>query len=618
MADGDHQFAEAYRRHTAGRLPEAEAIYRAILARDLRHAGALHGLGLMALQTGRPDVAVRLIGEAVAVAPTVAEYHADHGLALAQVGQPADAIAAQRRAADLAPHEVRHHFNLGRSLQTAAQWTEAAACYRRALAIVSDAAPFHVNLGLVLLRLEDLDGAVLHLREAVRIAPGHAMAQAGLGSALLEQGDIAGAIAHFEKAVALEPGFAEAQGNLIFALNFLEGADCARQQAQRKAWAATVAHLAGPARAPSQPRDKIRMGYVSKYFRHQAATYAFAPVILHHDRKRFEVTCYSDTTAEDDVTAVLKGAATHWRATAGLNDGDLAAMVRADGIDILVDCVGHMQGNRLGVFARKPASIQVTAWGEPTGTGLGAMDYLLADPVLVPGDKRALFAETIADLPCFLGYWSPQELPPPGPLPALTKGHITFASFNRATKITPTTIGLWAAVLAAVPSSRLLLKFHAHGGPADHERITEAFIGRGIDATRLTLMGDTGRADHFAAYRHADICLDPTPHGGGMTTLDALWMGVPVVTLQGTTPSSRLASAVLSPLGLEGWIATDAAGYVAKAAALAVDLPELAQQRECLRARLQAAAVGDPERYAAGVEAVFEKMYRRWIAGMKS
>ena len=609
LADREGQFAEAFRHHAAGRLPEAERIYRAILAADIRHAGSLHGLGLMGLQTGRLDIAVRLIGEAIAVAPGIADYHADYGQALAMTGNSADAIAALRRAAQLAPQDARHAFNLGRALQAVGQWAEAEASYRRALALAPDTAPFHANLGLVLQRQGDLTGALEHLREAVRLEPDHPIGHASLGAALLERGEIEGAVAHFEKATLLDPTFAEAHGNLIFALNFLDGADTARQQAQRRKWNDQAVAAARLPAVAVRAGGKIRLGYVSRYFRHQAATYAFAPVILHHNRARFDVTCYSDTTAEDDVTAVLKSAATRWRETARMSDSELAAQVRADGIDILVDCVGHMQGNRLGAFALKPAPIQVTAWGEPTGTGLDAMDYLLADPVLVPAAERPLFAETIADLPCFLGYWSPEVLPPPGPLPALTAEHVTFASFNRAAKITPVTVKLWAAVLARVPSSRLVLKYVSWERGAENARLKAAFTSCGIDPVRLSFINETTRAEHFAAYRAADIALDPTPHGGGMTTLDALWMGLPVVTLCGRTPSSRLGAATLSALNLSEWIAADSAEYVERAAALASDLPRLARHRESLRARMQSTAVGDPKRYAAAVEAVYEKMY---------
>lgn len=612
------QFDQAFRHHAEGRLPEAEALYRAILAANIRHAGALHGLGVMALQTGRLDIALRLIGEAVAVDPGNADYHSDYGFALAQVGRIDDAAVAQRRAADLAPDEARHHFNLGRTLQTLARMEEAEACYRKAVTLMPGVAPFHTNLGLVLLRRGDILAAIEQLTRAVALAPADSMAQASLGSALLEQGDAAAAVTAFERAVQLRPAFPEANGNLIFALNFIT-TDLARQQAQRKVWndrAMAVARL--PPRAPlpgDRFRDKIRIGYVSKYFRHQAATYAFAPVILHHDRTRFEVVCYSDTAGDDDVTAALKGAAMIWRATAGMSDEALAGQVRADGVDILVDCVGHMQGNRLGAFARKPAPIQVTGWGEPTGTGLAAMDYLFADPVLVPRESRHLFAEKIADLPCFLGYWSPEELPPPGPLPALANGHVTFASFNRTTKITAETVALWAGVLTRLPTSHLLLKFKAHGGAQDHARLTTMFADQGIAAERITFMDETGRADHFAAYGQADICLDPTPHGGGMTTLDALWMGVPVVTLAHATPSSRLAAAVLAALDLGDWIAADAESYIGKAVALAADLPRLAEARAGLRARMAATPVGDPDRYTRAVEMAYEEMFARWLGG---
>jgi predicted O-linked N-acetylglucosamine transferase (SPINDLY family) len=274
-----------------------------------------------------------------------------------------------------------------------------------------------------------------------------------------------------------------------------------------------------------------------------------------------------------------------------------------------------MSGHRLLVFARKPAPIQVTAWGEPTGTGLKAMDYLLADPVLVPADERKLFAERIFDIPNFLGYWVPDLLPEPSALPALTRGYVTFGSFNRAPKIQDAVLRHWAEVLRALPGSRLVIKgYQALTDGVEQRRIHGVLGGEGIASDRVMLLGRRARTDHFADYREIDIALDPFPHGGGMTTLDALWMGVPVVTWPGRTLSSRLAAASLTALGLGDFIASDLDAYVALAVAKAADLDALARLRGTLRQRLAASAVGNSERYARAVENAYREMWRRWCA----
>jgi protein O-GlcNAc transferase len=274
-----------------------------------------------------------------------------------------------------------------------------------------------------------------------------------------------------------------------------------------------------------------------------------------------------------------------------------------------------MSGHRLPLFARKPAPIQVTAWGEPTGTGLKTIDYLVSDPVLVPEQERALLAEKVLDLPNFLGFWTPDRLPEPGPLPALSRDYVTFGSFNRFAKMLDPVLRAWAQILRAVPRSRLLLKKDRQlDDAAQTVPILALLAEEGIAADRVTMLDQMSREDHFAAYRDMDIALDPFPHGGGMTTLDALWMGVPVVTWPGRIISSRLAAATLTALGLTDFIAADVEAYVALTAAKAKDLEALAALRANLRPNLAKSAIGDPAQYARAVEAAYRKMWRQWCA----
>ena len=378
----------------------------------------------------------------------------------------------------------------------------------------------------------------------------------------------------------LRPGDSALHSTLIFSLNFDPSASEADKQFERAEWdrrhaqkfrSQWRAHDNQPA-----PGRRVRIGYVSSYFRHDNAAYGFANAILHHDPDRFEIFCYSDTVNEDDVTVRLRERIDQFRRTKQLSDDQLAELIRRDRIDILIDCVGHMAGNRLLVFARKPAPIQVTAWGEPTGTGLKAIDYLLAGPVLVPEANRELFAErVIVDLPNFTGFWTPDPLPDVGPLPALTRGHVTFGSFNRPVKMSDDTIRAWAAILRRLPDARLVLKHPQLAEPSLRMRIAAAFQAEGVPTTVLTFLGGTDRISHFAAYNAIDIALDPFPHAGGMTTLDALWMGVPVVTWAGKTVSSLWAATSLVPLDLTDFIADSPESYIELAVAKAADLESL-------------------------------------------
>jgi len=297
-----------------------------------------------------------------------------------------------------------------------------------------------------------------------------------------------------------------------------------------------------------------------------------------------------------------------------MSDEQLADTVRRDEIDVLVDLVGHMAGNRLPVFARKPAPVQITGWGEPTGTGLAAMDFLLADRTLVPDSERVLLAEQVIRLPNFLGYWAPDTLPGAGPLPAAERGYVTFGSFNRIEKLSYEALSTWAELLRKARTARLVLKDRALENAAQRGRITKFFAENRVSADRLTLLAESDRPAHFAAYQQVDIALDPFPHSGGMTTLDALWMGVPVISFPGETISSRLAASSLSSLGLDGFIARDLDGYVDLALEKATDIQALSELRSSLRGLLATSAFGDPARYCRAVEAAYRNAWRQWCA----
>jgi protein O-GlcNAc transferase len=673
--------------HQAGRLNEAEGLYRQMLAVDPNHADALHLLGVVAYQGGRNDLALELIGKAIAHNDRVADFHCNIGNVLGTLGRLGEAEAHYRRAIRLNPNHAESHNNLGNALKDQGQLDEAEGQFRHALALRSGYAEAHYNLGNVLLDQSRTEEAVRHYRQAIGLNPGMANAHYNLGHALKVQGNPADAVECYQQAISLRPDWADvynnlgtvlydldrlaeaeacfrralailpenataldnlattlrtagrieeaiaylkralainpdgavAHTNLIFALNFVPTATAAEHQAERARWderhARRFADLIRPHTNEPDPQRRLRIGYVSSHFCHQAATFAFAGVILHHDREQFEVICYSDTAREDAITERLRARADMWRCTARLTDEKLAELIRADGVDILVDLVGHMSGHRLLVFARKPAPIQVTAWGEPTGTGLKAMDHLLSDPVLVPAGERGLLAEKVVDLPNFLGYWAAEPLPAPGSLPALASGYLTFGSFNRLDKIQDPVVQTWAAILRAVPKAHIVIKNRWFSDSAHRDRIVALFADNGVAPERVELLSSTARVDHFSAYQGIDLALDPFPHGGGMTTLDALWMGVPVVTFPGRTISSRLAAATLTAAGLSDFIAPDLESYVTVAIAKAADLPALAALRASLRERMAGTAFGDAVRYARAVEFAFRAMWRQWCAG---
>ena len=512
------------------------------------------------------------------------------------------------------PNDIRARNNRASALKRLKRFNEALADYDYILKVDSNYVDALYNRGNALANLLRAKEALESYRGALVRGPDDPAVHVAIANVLLELQHPREAVESFRRALALKPDDPVVHSDLIFAMNFDPNATTASLQAERAAWALRCDHLRIGVKHSNepQPERKLRIGYVSSHFRHQAATYAFGGAIIHHDPEKFEVICYSDTAQEDDLTLQLRAHVDKWHHTTDLSDDQLASLIRADCIDILVDLVGHMKGHRLLVFARKPAPIQVTAWGEPTGTGLKAIDYIFSDPVVIPIAERALLAEQVVDLPNFLGFWSPEPLPEPLPLPALTKGYVTFGSFNRLAKVLPAVLQCWAAILRALPESRLVLKDRLLEPASQQVPILDALASEGIAAERVTFLDQGTRASHFAAYHDIDIALDPFPHSGGMTTLDALWMGVPVVTCPGRTISSRLTAASMMAVGLNDYIASDFKGYVELGIAKARNVSTLAELRSILRHRIANTDFGNPNRYTRAVEAQYRSMWQRW------
>ena len=604
----------AYRR---GKADEAVERIRAALKRNRRNPIFHNALGVVQAARGRGTEAVASFREALALAPRYADAHVNLGNALEKRGDLTAAVECFRRAIAIEPNLAAAHFNLGNAL-LAQNDAAAIDAYRCAIALQPNLADAHMNLGIVLRRQGQAQAAVACFRRAIELRPDHAAAYDNLAGMLTEIGQLEEAVAANRRALELGPTSAAAHSNLIFNLNFDASLGLAEHQAERRRWAARHADALAPAMTPRpadcDPERRLRVGYVSAHFRAYAASYAFGGVLTHHDPAQVEIFCYSDTRQEDELTSIFRRAAHHWRDTADLSDSALAERIARDRIDILVDLVGHMGGHRLLVFARKPAPIQITAWGEPTGTGLKTMDYLLADPVLIPPAERPLFAEQIIDLPGALGYWTAEPLPAPGPLPARANGFVTLGSFNRRAKVTPDVLHDWSAILRELPDSRLVLKAKQFGDPAEEASLRDEFARADMPVERVTFLGQTGRAEHFAAYRTLDLALDPFPHGGGMTTLDALAMGVPVITRTGRTIPSRLAASCLTALDLKQFIAADVAGYIATAVAAARDLAALERLRAEMPTRLAQSSIGDARRYADAVESAYRAAWWRHCA----
>lgn len=612
-AEAHHNRADTLRQ--MGRLDEAIAAYTTAVDISPDHVFAHLNLGNVLKSVGRPQEAIAAYDRAIAVKPDYAEVHSNRGAILNDLGRREEAVAAYDQAIRFKPDYAEAHSNRGNALKDLGRLEEAIGAYDQALLFQPGHAGFLCNRGVALNELGRLEEAVATYDEAIRINSNHDVAHKNRGVALNELGRNAEAIAAHDEAIRIKPDDAEAHSNRLMALHYgkTAGAHAFLPYARQYGAQFDRPSPSRPFANAPDPERRLRVGYVSADFRRHAVGFLLAEVLASHAPSAVEVFCYSNNPRDDDLTARLRRSAHHWRKLVGLSDEKTADLVRNDRIDILVDLSGHTAGNRLPMFALRPAPVQATWLGYFGTTGLAAMDYVLADRFVVPAAEEGCFTERIYRLPnSYLCFSVPDVYVPAAEPSDLGSRPLTFGSFNNHSKTSPTTVHLWAQVLKSVPGSRLLLKTRALGDVAARRRLTENFAEHDIQPERLLLEGSVPRTQLLAAYRRLDVALDPTPYGGGVTTLEALWMGVPVVTLRGNTWVGRVSESILTTIGLPELVAGSEAEYVEIAARIATD----AVRRTALSAELRGLAEASPlfqaGRFASDLEAAYRNMWREW------
>jgi protein O-GlcNAc transferase len=644
-------FDLALEHHKAGRLQEAQDLYQQILAQQPSHFGAMQLLGVIAYQQGKYESAVDLIRRAISLHPDFPQAQVNLGNALKDMGQLDEAIAAFRQAIALRPNYAEAFNNLGNALKEKRKLDEAIAAYRQAIlhnpnmamarsnlgnalkdngqldeaidvyrqtiAFSPSYADAYSNLGNALKDKGLLDEAIAAFRQAISLSPAFAEAHNNLGLALMDRGELDEAIAAFRQAIAVKPGFVEADSNLVLAVNYHGGYEAQAIAEEHRRWSRQHAEpLRGfipPHENERDPDRPLRIGYVSADFREHAVSRFLLPLFRHHDHSNFRIVCYSDVFIADRMTDRLRACAEEWRETCGQTDERMAQQIRQDKIDILIDLAGHTACNRLRVFARKPAPVQVTYLGYPATTGLAEMDYRMTDAIAdPPGKTESLHTEKLWRLPvCNWCFGEPEDAPPP----RLSRpdAPICFGSFNSFAKASPAVMELWVAILKATPESRLIIKSRGLGEPGVRQDISRFFESRGVQADRVEIRGKEPEfRSHLALYNQVDIALDTFPYHGTTTTCEALWMGVPVVSLAGQTHVSRVGVSLLNCIGLAELIAQSPEEYKSIAVRLAGDLPRLAELRRTLRERMRASPLMDATRFAGDIEAAYRQMWRTW------
>jgi predicted O-linked N-acetylglucosamine transferase (SPINDLY family) len=643
----DDLFASAMQQQKAGKIDQAEASLRKILELHPNHPVALHGMGVLHYLTGRRESALWLVRSAITNSPKDVEYHHNLGRMLHEMKRLEEAAAALQTAIDLKPDHVEAINRLGNIYQEMGKIDQAVECfrkntpllpsnpnvfynyanalkdqhdldaaiaaYRTAISLNPKFADAYHNLGLVYQLYCRPDDAIDAYQHALEIQPNRADSCVNLGNALKDSGKFEEGLACYQRAQDLNPQLPGAHSARLFSLYYHPDSDTNRILSEFRAWSRRFAE---PLRAEilphlndRSPDRKLRIGYVSPDFRDHCQSFFTVPLLSNHDRKEFEVYCYSSVTKPDGYTVRIRSHADVWRDVGHLTDAQLTQVIRADKIDILVDLTMQMASGRPMLFARKPAPIQVAWLAYPGTTGLPTMDYRLSDPHLdPPGVNDAFYVEKTVQLPvCFWCYDPLTDEPAVNELPALKNGFITFGCLNSFVKVHDGLLELWSRVLKAVPTSRFLLL--APEGSARRHVLEKL----DVDPGRIDFVSYLPRPLYLKSYSRIDLGLDTFPINGHTTSFDSLWMGVPVVTLYGQTAISRAGLCQNTLLGLkDDFVASTPDQFVELAVRWAGDKQKLSDLRQSLRQRIAASPLMDGRRFASDVEAAFRAMWRNW------
>ncbi len=568
--------------HQAGRLAEAQALYRQVLNVSPHNADALHYSGLIYYQTGDSATAVRLISESIRL-------------------QPSSLM----------------HCNLGAAQQALGHHDAAIASYRAAIALQPDYAEAYSNLGAALQELGQLTDAIAAFGQAIALNPQYASAHNNLANALLVQGNLEKAIACYRQSLALNAENLSTHSNLLMALSYYPPCSAEQYLAEAQAFGVkaltkAIPYTQWPGFYANRPTKVLKIGLVSGDFKIHPVSYFLENICKYCEAENLELVAYATQFKEDALTQRLKPYFAEWHVISGMSDALVAQKIYTDGIDILVDLSGHTSANRLAVFAWQAAPVQVSWLGFFASTGVPGIDFLLTDAVSVPDSQRKYFSEKLWYLPeTRLCFTPPQTVLLPSPPPAQHKGYVTFACLQNLSKINDAVIAVWAQIFQALPYAQLVIRNKQMSCSVEQAVLQQRLSAVGILPERVKIEGLVARETYLAAYAEIDIVLDTFPYPGGTTTCEALWMGVPTVTLAGNTLLARQGASLLHCAGLSDWIAQDENDYVAKAVRFAKDIDMLASLRLQLRSQLSATALFDAQRFSKQLAAAMFGMWQQ-------
>jgi protein O-GlcNAc transferase len=600
-----------------GELAAAEDCYRIVTEESPDNAPGWNNLGILQLDLRRYEDARASLQRAVDLDPLSAEAHNNLGNALRELGRHEEAYASFERALAIRPHYAQALNNAGVALSERCRFPDAAKFFRRAVDCDPEFVDALLNFGACLRHCDELTEAIECFDRALALEPDSKKGHNYRGLTLLEVGRIDEGLAALRRALEIDPRYTRARSNYLFGLNYDPQMTAPQLLAEHLAFDVPL-RAAAPRDFPNvkDPERRLRVGYISPDFKRHSCAFFIEPLLAAHDPRAVEVFCYSDVHLPDTVTERIRQHVPQWRDTSKFRDTEFVRTFLNDCIDIAIDLTGHTGNNRLTALAARLAPVQISWLGYPGTTGMNAISHRITDAVADPAGADEHHSERLIRLPrTFLCYRPPDEAPEPGPLPSLGGAPFTFGSFNNLPKVNDAVVAAWAEILRRVPGSRLLLKSRALAPQDVADRVRRSFADRGIDGARVELVGwQSDPADHLRLYGRIDLALDPFPYNGTTTTCEAMWMGVPVLTLAGTRHAARVGATLLSQVGLERLVMTRVDDYIARAASLAGSCEQLAAIRSTLRARMAASPLCDAASFACDMEAAYRAVWREWCA----
>ncbi|MGB7566892.1 MAG: tetratricopeptide repeat protein [Chitinivibrionales bacterium] len=595
---------------------EALSEYEKVLTIDRENITAYSGAASLCIKTGDLESALKSLEKILSIKPEYPKAHCDIGFIYLSREKYKEAIGCFQEAIKLKNDYFEAYCYLGNAQSSLREYNAAIDSYKKALRINPDFFEAYYHLGICLMELNNFDQAIACLKSAVELRPNDPQAIADLSLSKFAIGDLAEAEQGFRS--ALKQGsqqLARIWSNLLLCINYMPEFSPAQLYSEHKEYG-RVFNIGGPHSDhfsnDRNPDRKIRIGYVSADFCDHAISKFILPLLRWHNKDRYGNFCYSNGTRFDTMTTRLKNQSDNWRDIHNLSDERAIAMIKEDGIDILVDLSGHTGQNRLSLFARKPAPVQVSYLGYPNTTGLSAIDYYVTDGLVDPPGQELFFTERLVRLgKCFCCYCPDQDSTLVSGLPAKEKGHLTFGSLHTLSRLNDEVIDLWCRVLNAMPGSRMLIARNTLKGSVV-ERLSARFEKNGVSRQRIDMRNMPPQTGYPAWFHEIDIALDTFPWSGHTTACEALWMGVPVVTLRGDRHAGRMVSSILANSGMEDWITHSREEYCDRAKKAASDIENLVSLRKNLRGRMLESDLCNGKEFAEDLEKTFRSMWKEW------